>query len=221
MSTVVVENEVVHIPEGISDLDAFRSWADSEQFPESGRVCFLNGEVWADMTKEQLFTHILVKDEYTIGVGGLVRSVQSGYYFSDGLRLTSLQAGISVCPDGTFVSLRALRLGRAALVAGAEGGFVELEGTPDMVLEVVSDSSHFKDTVVLREAYWAAGIREYWLVDARQETLHFDVLRHTARGYVASRKEAGWIKSRVFGKSFKLIRRTDPIGHPAFQLKIR
>jgi Uma2 family endonuclease len=36
-----------------------------------------------------------------------------------------------------------------------------------MVLEVVSASSVEPDTQTLRELYWAAGIKEYWLVDAR------------------------------------------------------
>src|SRR5256885_8764701 len=50
-----------------------------------------------------------------------------------------------------------------------EEGYLELEGTPDMVLEVVSESSVQKDTKRLRQLYWQAGIREYWLVDARRE----------------------------------------------------
>jgi Uma2 family endonuclease len=33
-----------------------------------------------------------------------------------------------------------------------------------MVQEVVSDSSEEMDTVILRQAYAEAGIREYWLV---------------------------------------------------------
>jgi Uma2 family endonuclease len=73
-----------------------------------------------------------------------------------------------------------------------------------MVLEVLSRSSVRKDRVILRQAYWEAEVREYWLVDARDAPVQFDVLRHTAKGYTASRKADGWIKSAVFGKSFRL-----------------
>jgi Uma2 family endonuclease len=107
------------------------------------------------------------------------------------------------------------------LVEGAKGGYVELEGIPDMVLEVMSDSSVHKDTEQLRELYWQAGIREYWLVDARKEPLTFEILRHTAKGYIATRKQAGWLKSAVFGKSFQLTQRTDDLGYPEYRLAVR
>jgi Uma2 family endonuclease len=90
-----------------------------------------------------------------------------------------------------------------------------------MVLEVVSDSSVRKDTQQLREGYWEAGIREYWLVDARKEPLVFDILRHTPKGYRPSPKKDGWIKSNVFGKTFRLIQETNESGDPEYTLEMR
>lgn len=89
-----------------------------------------------------------------------------------------------------------------------------------MVLEILSASSVIKDTETLRDLYWQAGISEYWLVDARKK-LQFDVLRHAADGYVAVRKQNGWMKSHVFGLSFKLTRRTDEMGNPEYVLDVR
>ena len=68
------------------------------------------------------------------------------------------------------------RTGRVKLIEGKEDGYVELEGSPDMVLEVVSDSSVEKDNDVLMDLYWKAGIREYWVLDvnARQLLVHHD-----------------------------------------------
>jgi Uma2 family endonuclease len=91
----------------------------------------------------------------------------------------------------------------------------------DMVLEVVSDSSVQKDYDLLRRAYWEADIREYWLVDARKEPARFDILRHGSRGYVAVRKQDGWVKSTVFGKSFRLTQRRNDLGQPEFSLAVR
>ncbi len=96
-----------------------------------------------------------------------------------------------------------------------------MEGTPDMVLEVVCARSVHKDTVVLRQAYWQAGIREYWLVDARQEPIRFDIFRHTAKGYSTTRKRDGWLKSAVFGKSFQFRQGLNALGHPEYTLAIR
>lgn len=107
------------------------------------------------------------------------------------------------------------------LIEGKEDGYVEHEGTPDMVLEVVSDSSVEKDNELLMDLYWKAGIREYWLVDARGERIEFQILRHTARGYVATRASGGWRKSAVFGKSFRLTRQLDDLGHPDFTLDVK
>jgi Uma2 family endonuclease len=84
-----------------------------------------------------------------------------------------------------------------------------------MVLEIVSHSSVHKDNVRLRQAYWEAGIREFWVVDVRSDPLSFSILRHTARGYVTARKQGDWIKSAVFGKSFRLTRGTGRSSHPS------
>jgi Uma2 family endonuclease len=120
-----------------------------------------------------------------------------------------------------FVSQETIQSDRVQLIQGWEEGHVELEGSPDMVLEVVSASSVHKDTVILRQAYWQAGIREYWLVDARQQPVRFDILRHAAKGYVATRKRDGWIKSAVFDKSFQLTQRANALGHPEYTLAVR
>jgi Uma2 family endonuclease len=90
-----------------------------------------------------------------------------------------------------------------------------------MVLEVVSDSSVQKDEELLRRAYWEAGVREYWLVDARKTPIRFDILRHGPRGYAAARKQDGWLKSAVFGKSFRLTQAENDLGHPEFTLGLR
>jgi Uma2 family endonuclease len=94
-------------------------------------------------------------------------------------------------------------------------------GTPDMVLEVVSSHSVQKDTVALRELYAAAGIAEYWLVNPLGEELSFDILRLTAKGYALSRKTRGWMKSTVFGKSFRLEAQEPEDELPDYRLLVR
>jgi Uma2 family endonuclease len=131
------------------------------------------------------------------------------------------QADLSTEPDGTFVSYDTLRSERLRLLEGQAGGYVELVGTPDMVLEVVSTNSVRKDTKVLRRLYWEASIPEYWLVDARGPALSFNVLRRRPRGYTATRGQGGWLRSEVFGRSFHFSRQTDPLGHPQYTLASR
>jgi Uma2 family endonuclease len=90
-----------------------------------------------------------------------------------------------------------------------------------MVLEVVSASSVEKDKVILPDLYWRAGIPEYWVVDARADRLEFDLFRCESDGYAPTRKQAGWLKSRVFGRSFRLSRHVDDAGNPKCTLSAR
>jgi Uma2 family endonuclease len=221
MITVINESRQVSVPTWVVDLESFRRWADADDFPEDGRVWYLKGEVWIDMSKEQVFTDLAVKREFFYALTGIVKAGDLGLFLPDGLLLSNVTADISGKPDATFVTNARIRAKQIQLVEGWDGGFVEMEGSPDMVLEVISSSSVQKDTVVLRRAYWEAGIREYWLVDARQEPIRFDILRHTAKGYAVTRKRDGWLKSAVFGKSFRLTQRVNAAGHPEYTLAAR
>jgi Uma2 family endonuclease len=222
MITVINEyNCVVSIPSWVVDLESFRRWADAEDFSEDGRAWYLKGEVWIDMSKAQIFTHLAVKREFFYVLTGLVKAEDLGLFLPDGLLLSNVEADISGKPDATFVSTASIQAKQVELIEGWDGGFVEMEGSPDVVLEVVSASSVHKDMVILRQAYWQAGIHEYWLVDARQEPVRFDIFRRTAKGYAATRKRDGWLKSAVFGKSFQLTQRSNALGHPEYTLAVR
>jgi Uma2 family endonuclease len=222
MFTYIDESEEeVRIPAWVVDLESFRRWAESDDFPEKGRIWFLKGEVWVDMSKEQLFSHLAVKNAFNMTLGRLVQDGELGLYLPDGLFLCNVHADIAGNPDGTFASADAIESGRVRLIEGKRGGYVELEGSPDMVLEVVSPSSVRKDRATMRQAYWESEVREYWLVDAREDPLQFDVFRHTSRGYVAARKQDGWLKSAVFGKAFRLTQRMNRLGHAEYTLEVR
>jgi Uma2 family endonuclease len=91
-----------------------------------------------------------------------------------------------------------------------------------MVLEVVSNSSMRKDTQELVEDYFRAGIQEYWLIDARGETPEFDILRAGPDSYIRTRRQSGgWLKSQVFGRSFRFTQSTDSRGNPRYEVEVR
>jgi Uma2 family endonuclease len=221
MNTIVLYEDSVVIPDGISDLEAFRRWAHSEDFPDAGRICFLHGELWVDMSREEVFTHNQLKQEFNLVLGGLVKVQRLGRFFPDGLPVTNDRAQLACQPDGTFVSRQTMKSRRVRLVEGEKGGYLELAGIPDMVLEIVSSSSVEKDTATLPDLYWRAGIPEYWLVDARSSRIQFDIFEYQADGYAAVRKHGGWVESQVYGKSFRLSRRIDEEGNPDYSLSVR
>jgi len=219
---VSFENGIeVTVPTWVVDIHSFRKWRASDEFPEDGDICWLNGQVRIDMSKEQIFTHIDVKTEYCAVLRTLAKAEKKGLVLSDGLLLTNFAADFVCNPDLTFI-LTATRLSdRIRLIEGVERGYVEIQGTPDMVLEIVSTGSVTKDTIALKQAYWEAGIPEYWLVDVRRDPIRFDIFKHGPKGYLAARKLKGWIRSDVFGKSFCLTK-TEPFpDQPEFDLAVR
>jgi Uma2 family endonuclease len=221
MVHVLLDRDQVCVPAWVTDLESFRRWSDSDDFPEKGKISYLKGEVWVDMSKEQIFTHALVKSEVGYALTGVAKKSGPGMYIVDGAFVTNRTANIATKPDGVFVSTASLESGQVRLIEGADEGTVELEGSPDMVLEVVSTSSVRKDTVDLRQAYWEADIREYWLIDARKPPIKFDILRWGPRGYTASPKQSGWVRSPVFAKAFRLSVRGGASGSPEYTLAVR
>ena len=215
------EVESVRLPSWVTDLETFRRWAVSDEAPESVPVFYLSGEVWIDLSEEQVFSHIRMKQELLRVLGNLSTESQLEDVFPDGLLLSNVDGNLSGNPDGTYISHESFRTQRVRLIDGRSEGFVEIEGTPDMVVEVVSDSSVQKDTEILRSLYWKAGIPEYWIVDGRGDEVAFTILKHTTRGYSSVRSSSGWLKSAVFGKSFRLTKRLDELGHPDFVLEVK
>jgi hypothetical protein len=211
----------IAVPGWVTDIDAFRHWTDHDDCPHEYRLGWLKGEVWIDMSREQIFTHVLVKTKISMRLSLLAEDDPPGLYLGDGVLLSNFAADICGNPDGTFLTYATLRSDRGRLIEGRRHGFTEIQGSPDMALEVVSESSVQKDYELLRTAYWEAGIREYWLVDARKRPVRFDILRHGPRGYVATRKQDGWVKSVVFGKAFRLTQTKNDLGHPEFTLEVR
>jgi Uma2 family endonuclease len=217
---IVIDSDI-QIPGWVVDHESYRRWAKSDEFPERGRFSFLDGMIWVDLTMEDFFAHNQVKGGYSDVLGPLVRAADRGYFGYDGNLWTHLEAGISTEPDGLFFTYETLQSGRIRLIDGKKGKAIELEGTPNMLLEIVSDSSVKKDTLVLKEKCAKAGVDEYWLVDAHGPELRFEIWRLQGGEYVAAADDGGWLSSAVFGRAFKLEQGKDRLGHPRFQLLVR
>ncbi len=223
VTLAIGEYPPVTIPrQATESLSSFREWAGNNDLPENAKVFYYRGEVWIEMGKQQLYTHITIKTEIASVLYQLVKGQKLGNVFSDGLLVTNVEADLSGNPDMVFIANKTFTSGRVSRVEGKEGGFVELLGSPDMVLEVVSDSSEKKDNQTLVEAYCEAGILEYWIVDARgDEEVEFQIYKRGPNRYIATRKQDGWLKSAVFGKAFRLVRGVDATGNPEFTLEVK
>src|SRR4051794_30103554 len=112
MATVVCETGSIRIPPSVVDLQSFRRWVQSEEAPEKGSIHFIRGDVWVDLSREELFSHNQVKGAVLVAIAGQVKQAESGLYLSWGARFTNVVAGISVLPDSLFITNEAIRAGR-------------------------------------------------------------------------------------------------------------
>ena len=213
----------VNVPTAAFTLAGFRTWSSSDDFPEVGKITYISGEIVIDMSPERLDSHIAVKSEVYRVVANVVADDDLGKFYVDGTRFVHEQAGVSNEPEALFVSWAAFAAKRIRMVRTRDRrDFIELEGSPDWVLEIVSPSSVFKDTVQLRAAYHRAGVGEYWLIDARGDKVRFEILHRGPKGYVqATKKKGGWQESKVFGKQFRLLRIKDRLGNLAYRLEVK
>src|SRR5687767_8656874 len=92
---IVLPDHTIIIPAGAHSLSGFRDWVYSEGFPEQGRICFLNHEVFVDMSPEELETHVKVKIEVGRVLTNLNKKEKLGEFYGDGALYTNEAANIS------------------------------------------------------------------------------------------------------------------------------
>lgn len=220
MATIVAFQEQVEVPLNLRSLADFRGWATSDDFPERGRIDYITGRIEVDISPEDFFCHGTLKTEIATVLSGRVKQGDLGHLVIGRTRVSSVEADLSVEPDIVFISHETLRRDRARLIpkAGGEPGrYIELEGAPDLIVEIVSDHSVLKDTRRLPDAYFQAGVPEFWLADARKEQLAFQIHRRGESSYEAVEADSDrFLPSAVFGCRFRLDGRRDAQGNWSF-----
>lgn len=215
MTFTTRDEESVDVPSGIDNLAAYRRWAFSRHFPERGRISFLDGRVEIDMNPEEVNSHSTLKEALTTAFSNFVEDHDLGRVFPDGMLFTNEKANVANEPDLMFCSWKTLLSKRAEIKESRPGNrrLMELRGSPDVVVEIVSRSSVRKDKQVLRQKYFEAGVQEYWLIDAQGDEIQFELLvRGTGRFRAARPGKDGSRLSRVFERRVLLTRERDRIG---------
>lgn len=210
------------VPPNAHTLEGFRRWAYSPEFPKRGSISLISGEVFIDISPERIGSHNKAKTRIVSVLDTYIEEADLGDLFSDGVLLTNDAAGLATEPDASFVRKETWDSGRVVTVARSEeDDGAELQGSPDWVLEVISPSSVRKDTQRLMNAYFQAGIPEYWLVDVRNEPVRFDIYVRGEAGYVAVAPQDGWLASPVFGRQFRLECERRGAGRWRYKLHLR
>jgi Uma2 family endonuclease len=220
MASVIIE-EQLELPLDIRSIADFRQWVVSDEFPTVGRIDYVGGNIEVDMSPEEYYSHNAAKIEIVGKLWEILKLKELGELYSDHARISSVSANLSAEPDILFLSHESLDSGRLRMIpkAGKQDLFIEVQGGPDMVAEIVSDGSVSKDTLRLPQAYYKAGVREYWLIDARKENLVFLIHKRGQVGFEPTSADADSFQaSTVFGEWFRLDRQRNQRGHWKYQL---
>jgi Uma2 family endonuclease len=225
MSAVMIADQL-EIPLSVRSLRDFRRWMRSQSFPDSGRIDYIGGNIEVDMSPEQFFSHGGPKTALAQVLAALIHSQKLGYLRIDRMRFVNRQADLSCEPDLVFVTYDSVQSKRVRMIPDKKGrpdSCLELEGAVDLVVEIISQSSVAKDTQRLPKAYFSAGVKELWLVDARDdENLVFKIHRRGKSGFLSVRSDPnGFLKSEVVCQSFRLNRERDRLGYWEFELQPR
>ncbi len=204
-------DDLVFIPPSANTLSGFREWALSDNFPEQGKITYVAGGLIVDMSPESLENHSEIKSEISRVLLNLVRQQNLGRLHIDGVLVSNEEADVSNEPDILFLSKQTIKSGRAKLTStvGDPKSSKEIVGAVDWVLEIVSPSSIKKDKVLLREAYFRAGIGEYWIVEVVNDQIEFQLLVPGEEEYVAAESQQGWLDSPTFDRQFRFDREKD------------
>jgi Uma2 family endonuclease len=211
------------IPPDASTFGGFERWAASAAFPETGRIDFLAGEVEVERSPEDLHTHGIVKGAFHAALHTLFAERELGEVFTDSTRVTSPAAGLSTEPDVVAVSWSSLRDGRVRyLSSGDPNKLTKIEGAPDLIVEVVSDSSVTKDYRTLPPLYARAGVPEMWIADVRGTGPLLRAFTLEAGSYrEIPANEEGWFLSPRLGLFFLLSRKLTPLATWRYVLEHR
>lgn len=223
MSSLTINSPSFLVPHRAQTLAGFRAWVRSADFPAHGRISFFSTGLHIDMSPEELETHSKVRMAVLYTLEGLNRKLELGDLHGDRILLTNPAAELSTEADAVLLTFEDMESGRVRLIprTTAERQFIEVEGAPSWVLEIVSDSSVGKDTRVLRELYHRAGIREYWLIDARGDEITFEILTWTEAGYDTIAARRAWLRSPFFGRAFRLTRQRERLDLWQYTLDVR
>ncbi len=223
MVSVLIHQDELHVevPLGLRSFDEFRRWARSDEFPEHGRIDYIDGRMEVDMAAEDVFCHGAIKVEVVRGLSNRVKAENLGHIFTDSTRISSVVTDLSSEPDVVFISHESFDSGDVRLIemAGDRNRYIEVEGPVDLVVEIVSDSSVSKDRDRLPPAYFRAGVKEYWLIDGRGPQLYFQLFRRGAAGYeqVEADRER-FQHSDVMNCDYRLDRTEPPHGRWVYDL---
>ena len=134
------------------------TYEDYRKTPEDERYELIDGELI--MAAAPNMAHQTTQVNLGAPMHTWVRSEDLGYVFFSSCDVV-LSEHTTLQPDLIFVSEE-----NAGIITDAN-----IQGAPDLVVEIISPSSTGRDWVTKRDLYARYGVKEYWLIDPFNRTL--------------------------------------------------
>ena len=141
------------------------TYEDYRRTPEDERYELIDGELI--MAAAPNMAHQTTQGKLGWRMASVVETEGLGYVFFSPCDIV-LSEHNTLQPDIVFVSMD-----NAAIITDAN-----IQGAPDLVVEIISPSSTGRDWVTKRDLYARYGVREYWLIDPVNRTLWVMRLRN-------------------------------------------
>jgi Uma2 family endonuclease len=145
------------------------TYEDYLLFPEDGkRHELIDGDHF--MTPSPSTRHQRISRKLMTALDVFLRINNLGEVFDAPMDVVLSETDV-VQPDILFISA-----GRASIITDKN-----IQGAPDLVVEILSDGTRKTDEVIKRKLYERHGIAEYWVVDPELETVK--IYRTAEKGY--------------------------------------
>ena len=134
------------------------TYEDYEKTPEDERYELIEGELI--LAAAPNMAHQATQGKLGWRMASIVETKGLGYVFFSPCDVV-LSEHTTLQPDLVFVSAK-----NAGIITDAN-----IQGAPDLVVEIISPSSTGRDWVTKRDLYAKYGVKEYWLIDPANRTL--------------------------------------------------
>jgi len=160
----------------------FYTYKDYEKLPEGAPYQLIGGELVMTPSPIPYHQEILGKIFYELkrfveeNTRGKVYLAPIDVYFSE----TDIYQ-----PDIIFISKDRLNI----------IGEKKIEGSPDLVIEILSPATAYYDLRIKKDTYEQSGVKEYWIVDPIQKTIEVFGNKKSKFESVSAAKGEGVVKS--------------------------
>jgi len=160
------------------------TYEDYLHFPEDKRYEIIDGEV--HMVPSPVPYHQMVLGNLYLRLCEIVEEKGIGEVYFAPLDVVFSDIDV-VQPDIMFISKERLNIITER----------NIQGAPDLIVEIISPSSEYRDRVIKRKLYSKYGVKEYWLVDLEKKEIEVMGLKESGLETVKIYKRTDILESLV------------------------